>query len=117
MKQHNYYVYMVTDRSRSVLYTGMTNDLSERINEHYLNRGNPETFTGKYHCYCLVYFERYQYVFDAIAREKQIKGWTRKKKNDLVEDFNKEWKFLNEEVCEEWPPKNVFQRKDNLKPK
>ena len=114
MKFHNYYVYIVTDRSRSVLYTGMTNNLPERIIEHYLNRGNPESFTGKYYCYCLVYYERYQYVNDAIMREKQIKGWTRKKKNELIRQFNAEWKFLNEEVCEEWPPKSGFRRGDCL---
>lgn len=105
---------MVTDRSRSVLYTGVTNNLSERITEHYFNRGNTETFTGKYHCYCLVYFEWYQYVRDAIGREKQIKGWTRKKKNELIKEENPEWKFLNKDVCEEWPPKINHRRYDKF---
>jgi putative endonuclease len=102
---------MVTDRSRAVLYTGMTNNLAERIIEHYLNRGDFNSFAGKYHCYCLVYFERYQYVNDAIGREKQIKGWTREKKNELIKEFNPEWKFLNHEVCEEWPPDDNYRRR------
>ena len=107
---------MITDLSRRVLYTGMTNNLQERVIEHYLNRGNTDTFTEKYNCFCLVFYERYQYVNDAIAREKQIKGWTRKKKNDLIKEFNPEWKFLNDEVCEEWPPQKNIRRKDNQNP-
>jgi putative endonuclease len=109
MKQHNYFVYILTDRSRNVLYTGVTNNLSERVIEHYLHRGNPKTFTGRYHCYCLIFFEWYHYIVHAIAREKQVKGWTRKKKIDLINTFNPEWKFLNEDVCEEWPPKRRFR--------
>ena len=103
---------MVTDKSKKVLYTGMTNNLSERVIEHYLNAGNWKTFTGRYHCYHLVFFERYQYVNHAIAREKELKGWIRKKKDELVNTFNPKWEFLNLEVCGAWPPENNNRRTD-----
>jgi putative endonuclease len=104
MKHHNYYVYIVTNPTGKVLYTGVTNDLERRLCEHYLNRDNEKTFAGKYHCYNLLYYERYQYIRDAIAREKKIKGWTRNKKNELIQSENKEFKVLNELFCHCWPP-------------
>jgi putative endonuclease len=82
----------------------MTNNLQARIVEHYLNRGNDSTFAGKFHCYNLLYYERYQYVQHAIEREKQIKNWNRQKKLDLVATINPTSMFLNEEVCGTWPP-------------
>ena len=103
MKQHNYFVYIVTNVKKTVLYTGVTNNLQQRLIEHYINRNNDETFAGKYQCYNLIFFEWFQYVDKAIAREKQIKGWTRKKKEALIFEDNPEWKFLNEDVVE-WPP-------------
>ena len=90
-----YYVYITTNPSKRVLYTGMTNDLEQRIIEHYLNRGNPETFAGKYFCYCLVYWEDFGWVEDAIAREKEIKGWVRRKKLELIKKDNPRMGFLN----------------------
>ncbi len=68
MRQHNYYVYIVTNPAKTVLYIGVTNDLDGRIAEHYFNRGKPETFAGKYHCYNLLHQEHYQYIDAAIAR-------------------------------------------------
>lgn len=61
-------------------FIGMTNNLGRRLEEHYANRGNSKTFAGKYYCYGLIYYEEFQYVTDAIAREKELKGWGRKKK-------------------------------------
>ena len=104
MKEHNYFVYITTNPNRSVLYTGVTNDLERRITEHYLNRGNKTTFTGRYYAYCLVYYERYQHIYDAIDGEKEIKGWVRQKKEELITEENPRWRFLNEEVCSCWPP-------------
>ena len=75
---------------------GMTNDLPSRILEHSQNAGNPKTFTGRYRCYLLLWYEEYKYVQDAIRREKQIKKWSRKKKRALIEQTNPELKFLNE---------------------
>src|SRR5258705_5585317 len=74
-RQHEYYVYIVTNPERTVLYTGVTNNLPQRLIEHYTNRGQPKTFAGKYYCYNLIYFECFQYINDAIAKEKVIKGW------------------------------------------
>jgi putative endonuclease len=91
----DYYVYILTNRSKT-LYTGVTNDLERRLFEHrhHLVRG----FTAKYRVDRLVYFETTPNVLAAIAREKQIKGWTRRKKIALIESANAGWRDL----CEEW---------------
>jgi len=81
----------------------MTNDLELRLIEHYLNRGDKETFAGRYYCYNLVFYERHLSAEAAIEREKEIKDWNRKKKEELVNSFNPDWKFLNGEIME-WPP-------------
>ncbi|MCQ2573883.1 MAG: GIY-YIG nuclease family protein [Treponema sp.] len=88
-----YYVYILTNYTNSVMYIGMTNDLTRRINEH--KSGLIEGFTKKYHVHKLVYFESTDDVNNAIKREKQLKGWTRAKKNALVETNNPEWKDLS----------------------
>ena len=98
MKNHNYFVYITTNPGKSVIYIGMTNDLPTRLNQHYENRGDPKTWAGKYYCYNLVWWERHQYVQHAIEREKEIKKWRREKKNNLIEEFNSKWRFLNDEV-------------------
>ena len=98
MKDHNYYVYITTNPGRTVLYTGMTNDLYTRIKQHEENEGNPKTFTGRYFCYNLIYWERFQWVQDAIAQKKEIKGWTRTRKEALIDQTNPQWIFLNDEI-------------------
>ena len=90
MKQ--YYVYMMTNRWHNVLYTGVTNSLERRVWEH--KNGWLPGFTKKYNCHHLVYFEMYDSIEQAIAREKHIKGWVRAKKNALVATMNPEWKDL-----------------------
>ena len=109
-KQYQFYVYIVTNRQRTVLYTGVTNNLAQRLIEHYSNRGQHKTFAGKFYCYNLIYYESFKYVNDAIAREKEIKGWSRKKKLDLIKTMNPDWTFLNPSVCEGWPPKEIAKR-------
>ena len=109
MRAHNYFVYILTNKNKNVLYTGVTNDLVQRLTEHYLNRGNPATFAGKYQCHFLIYYERHQQVTDAISREKIIKGWSRQKKLTLIDSLNPERKFLNEELMV-WPPEGLFSR-------
>jgi putative endonuclease len=104
-KQHLYFVYITTNHERTVLYIGMTNNLASRLAEHYFNKGISKTFTGKFYCYNLIYFEEFQYVTDAIAREKELKGWRRKKKEELIKTKNPNWVFLNNTVCRQWPPK------------
>jgi len=100
VKNYNYFVYILTNTKRSVLYVGVTNDLHKRLNEHYVNRLTRSGFTGKYFCYHLVYYERHDYVDHAIDREKELKKWRRQKKNDLITAFNPSWKFLNDEVTD-----------------
>jgi putative endonuclease len=86
---HQYYVYMMTNTWKNVLYTGVTNSLDSRVWQH--KNGNIPGFTKTYNCDRLVYLEIYEQINQAIAREKQIKGWTRAKKNALVERTNPEW--------------------------
>jgi putative endonuclease len=103
MGDHNYFVYITTNFTKRVLYTGMTNDLESRLIEHYLERGKGSTFAGRYHCYWLVYYESHTEVNDAIDREKEIKSWRRDKKERLINSFNPESRFLNGTIME-WPP-------------
>jgi putative endonuclease len=95
MKNHNYYVYITTNISRSVVYIGVTNNLSRRMAEHFEAHGNPKTFTGRYNCHILVYWERFQYINHAIAREKEIKKWRRAKKDVLIASMNPTWEALD----------------------
>ena len=98
-RDHNYWVYITTNINRKSLYTGVTNNLARRMMEHKeATELNKKTFAGQYKCYYLIYFEHFQYILDAIAREKHIKGWTRKKKEDLINLFNPEWDFLNDKI-------------------
>ena len=108
-----YNVYILTNKNKRVLYTGITNNLPQRLTEHYIDRIEKKTYTDKYNCHFLIFYETYQYVNDAIAREKEIKGWLRIKKINLITNFNPEWKFLNEELLGEWPPKEIYHRKNN----
>ena len=103
MRIWEFYVYIVTNKERTVLYVGMTNGLEQRLIEHYLNRGKMKTFAGRYFCHNLIYFECYKYVNEAKYREREIKGWRREKKEALIATTNPEWKFLNAEVMR-WPP-------------
>ena len=85
-----YFTYITSNATRTVLYVGVTNDLQRRIGEHFENRGNPRTFAGKYFCYDLIYWEAIELIIAAIAREKEIKGWTRAKKEALIATLNPE---------------------------
>ncbi len=90
------YVYITTNPNKSVLYIGVTNDIVRRMNEHETDAKTiKSSFAGKYNCYNLVYFEEFIDINQAIKREKELKGWTRKKKIDLINSFNAEWKFLS----------------------
>ncbi|GAB6122783.1 GIY-YIG nuclease family protein [Dysgonomonas termitidis] len=96
---HNYFVYIVTNRNRSVLYIGVTNDLKRRLYEHKFDSMNEKShFTGKYNIFYLIYWEKFEYIEHAIDRETEIKGWVRKQKDKLISEFNPEWNFLNEEI-------------------
>ena len=90
-----YYVYILSNRRR-VLYTGVTNDLHRRVSEH--RDHVVDGFTKRYNVTRLVYFESTTKVLEAIAREKQIKGWSRSKKIALVNSMNPEWNDLSHEA-------------------
>jgi len=92
MRIHSYCVYVLTNAHHTVLYTGVTNDLERRCYEHKQKR--IKGFTKKYNVDKLIYFERFDFVDLAIAREKQIKGYFRAKKLALIDQFNIEWKEL-----------------------
>lgn len=89
-------VYILTNKSNTVLYTGVTRNLQRRIAEHrlHLNQG----FTKKYNTEKLVYYELFDRLDDAIHREKQLKRWHRDWKEKLINDFNPEWKDLTEDI-------------------
>ena len=98
-RDYSFYVYILTSWNNKVMYIGVTNSRTRRIYEH--SNGLIEGFTNKYHVHKLVYYECFKYVRNAIAREKQFKGWTRAKKNALVETKNPDWReiCLNDPEC------------------
>ena len=91
---YTYYVYILANVNRNVLYVGVTNDLGRRVMEHKEGKGG--AFTRKYHVNILVYAEEFGQIEEAIAREKQIKGWRRSKKDSLIEAANPTWSDLQE---------------------
>ena len=100
-----YRVYILTNVSRSTLYTGITSTLPGRLwdHKHYVHSG----FTAKYRVTRLVYFETFFRVGDAIAREKQIKGWRRSKKVALIEAMNPRWDDLSREWADVYRPEQT----------
>jgi len=91
-----YYVYMMTNNANTVLYTGVTNDLRRRVFEHKSEK--IPGFTKTYKAHKLVYFDCTTDINEAIAREKQIKGWSRAKKNAIVCQMNPQWNDLWNEI-------------------
>ena len=89
---HGYFVYIITDRPRGVLYTGVTNDLPRRIGEH--RTGEVRGFSKKYNLKQLVWFEAHDDINEAIGREKKIKKWHRAWKINMIEDMNPGWNDL-----------------------
>ena len=86
---HNYWVYIVTNKPKGTLYIGVTGGLDDRMERHIQGKGSQ--FTSKYKLKQLVYFEEFQYIDDAIQREKQLKNWHREWKIKLVENTNPNW--------------------------
>jgi putative endonuclease len=94
-REYRFFVYILSSKSR-VIYTGMTNDLVERVREHKLLK--VKGFTKKYKITRLVYFETLKYADNCIDREKQVKDWTRAKRVALIESLNPTW----EDLAEDW---------------
>ena len=95
--RHNYYVYILTNKSKTVLYIGFTGNLAERLKYHTNPKPLSKAFSAKYKCFNLIYYEHYTDVHEAIAREKKLKGWLREKKVALINNFNPTWQFLNDD--------------------
>ncbi|MUV03357.1 GIY-YIG nuclease family protein [Flavobacterium rakeshii] len=95
---HNYYIYILTNKNKTVLYVGFTNNLKERLYYHENPEAHSKSFTSKYKCCYLIYWEHYNDVDIAITREKEIKAWRREKKEKLIAQFNPEWNFLNNQI-------------------
>lgn len=93
---HTYYIYIITNKSKTVFYTGVTNNLSIRLNQHKENiiNGN-KSFVSKYNVDFLLYYEKFTWIQEVISREKEIKGWNRNKKLELIKIINPDLDFLN----------------------
>ena len=96
MKNHQYCIYILTNDFNTLLYVGITNNLKRRVWEH--KEEIADGYTKKYHIHKLVYYEACEYVISAIEREKQLKAGSRKKKLDLINSFNPEWRDLYDEI-------------------
>jgi len=94
MKLHEYHIYFLTNQNKTVLYIGVTNNLSRGLKEHF--EGKVVGFTQQYRCCYLIYYELFQFIDQAIAREKELKAWRREKKEMLISKFNPDWIFLND---------------------
>ena len=88
------YVYILANDTNVCLYTGVTNDLERRLYEHK-HELDPKSFTAKYHVHKLVFYEETPDPYAAVSREKQIKSWSRKRKNQLIENMNPSWDDLS----------------------
>ena len=91
------WTYIVTNKTHSTIYVGVTSDLIGRVKQH-MEKTYPNSFTAKYNCNKLVWYEGFHSIDDAIAREKQIKGWVREKKLKLIESKNPNWDDLYETI-------------------
>lgn len=91
------YVYIVTNKNNTVLYVGVTSNLKQRINDHK-NKKYKNSFSARYNCNKLIYYERYNNIVEAIAREKQIKGGSRIKKLALINNINIAWEDLFDKI-------------------
>jgi putative endonuclease len=91
---YTFYVYILTNRNRTVLYTGVTNNLKRRLHQHE-NKLNPNSFSARYNVHYLIYFEKFAWIQLAIGREKEIKNLSREKKLNLIKEGNPELEFWN----------------------
>lgn len=103
---HNYWVYILTNKPNGVIYIGVTGGIDDRMERHVLIKGN--SFSAKYKLRHLVYFEEFQFIEDAINREKQLKNWHRQWKINLIEKENPNWDDL-------WKPlSNISKNGKNI---
>ena len=93
-----YYIYILSNKSNRVIYTGITNNIVRRVYEHK-SKHDPNSFTARYNVNKLVYYEVFNNPYYAIKREKQIKSWNRKSKDEIISSFNPDWEDLYDFVC------------------
>jgi len=92
---HTYFIYILTNKAKSVFYIGVTNNLKNRLLKHKENiLSESKTFVSKYNVEFLVYYEKFTWIQEAIAREKELKGWRREKKIALIKTMNPDLEFL-----------------------
>jgi len=96
MLKRYFYVYIITNKYKTVLYVGVTNNLKRRLTEH--ESSLVPGFSSRYKCKYLVYYEKYDDIVMAVSREKVIKKWGKRKKEALITKLNPEWCFLNESI-------------------
>ena len=94
------FAYIMANTYNTVVYAGSTADINVRVYQHK-TKEFPNNFTARYNINKLVYYEFFDFIEEAIAREKQIKSWSRMKKNSLINSMNTDWKDLSPEI-EEW---------------
>ncbi len=90
MKEIGGYTYIMTNKNNTVLYIGVTSNIEQRVYEHK-SKVYPNSFTAKYNCDKLVYFECFNFIEEAIAREKKLKNWKREWKIELITNNNPQW--------------------------
>jgi putative endonuclease len=101
---HTYYVYILTNKHKTTFYIGVTNNLSIRLQQHKESVKNKEgTFVGRYNLQHLIYYEKFTWIQNAIAREKELKGWRRVKKLRIIQSQNEHLDFLDDH----FPPPNL----------
>ena len=98
-REYDFWIYILTNKNRSVLYIGMTNSLSRRVHQH--QSGETDGFAATYQCRRLVYYEHYRNVNEAIARETQLKKWRREKKLALINRMNPQWNDLSRQLFQD----------------
>ena len=91
------FIYIITNKYQTVVYTGVTSNLPQRIKDH-IDKKYSNSFSARYSLNVLVYYEQFQWIGDAIAREKQIKATSRESKNNLIRSLNPTWKDLFDDI-------------------
>ncbi len=107
-----FYTYMTTNFNKTVIYTGSTVNLIQRLYEHYINQGLTNSFTSKYKAFYCIWYQEFKTLEEARNRESEIKLLNRAKKEEIINKSNPEWNFLNEKICEAWPPVGVKNRNE-----
>jgi putative endonuclease len=114
-RDYNFWVYIVTNRNNSVLYIGVINSLSRRSWKH--REGHWRKFPARYQCKKLIYYEHYREIRDAIARESQLKKWSRAKKVELINPMNPSWFDLGTDVLQDMQGQEISRLRLRLRSK